>query len=112
MFLLGFYRCISQIAKKNLTHNLHLNETYRKTYAVVSLISNAIEQLHTKAFNNCWKFKKANLSYPQPVNFFHSTKVQTFVKEGAFDLDLLCSPVATLNLETPWYLSPESSAGL
>ena len=34
------------------------------------------------------------------------------VYEGLLDLLLLCSPVTTLNLETPWYLSPDSSAGL
>ena len=37
---------------------------------------------------------------------------KTFVYDGVIELDLDCSPVETLNLETPWYLSPESSAGL
>jgi len=36
----------------------------------------------------------------------------TFVYDGAFESDFCCSPVATLNLFTPWYLSSDFSAGL
>jgi hypothetical protein len=40
-----------------------------------------------------------------------SELANTEVKEGVLGADLTCSPVATLNLGTPWYLSEAASAG-
>ena len=36
----------------------------------------------------------------------------TFVYDGALDEDFICSPVFTLNFETPWNLSSDFSANL